>query len=247
MTESEWWSCTNSLEMLAFIETKVSERRLRLFGAACCRRLWSQLTDKRSRRLVEVAEFYAEGESNIRRLRYAGQRAEEAWEAVHWENRAAVEQKAASYVLYLGEDMNLREVTEGMAEAAGEVTRAEAWDSIWQTPGKDHPTREAEDTNAWRAGDTAEKAAQAQLLREIVGNPFRHSRVDPAWLSWNAGLVLQLAKTMVEQQTYEQFPILGDALEEAGCQDHSFLEHCRQPTEHVRGCWLLDLLLSRDR
>jgi hypothetical protein len=40
--------------------------------------------------------------------------------------------------------------------------------------------------------------------------------------------------------------ILADALEEAGCTDVKILSHCRQPGEHVRGCWVVDLLLGKE-
>jgi hypothetical protein len=33
-------------------------------------------------------------------------------------------------------------------------------------------------------------------------------------------------------------------LEEAGCTDQSILQHCRQPGQHVRGCWVLRPLLA---
>jgi hypothetical protein len=41
-------------------------------------------------------------------------------------------------------------------------------------------------------------------------------------------------------------PILADALEDAGCTNQDMLEHCRQPGEHVRGCWVVDLLLNKE-
>jgi hypothetical protein len=41
-------------------------------------------------------------------------------------------------------------------------------------------------------------------------------------------------------------PILADALEDAGCDNADILNHCRQPGEHVRGCWVVDLVLGRD-
>jgi hypothetical protein len=39
---------------------------------------------------------------------------------------------------------------------------------------------------------------------------------------------------------------LADALEEAGCDNEELLSHCREPGEHVRGCWALDLLLGKE-
>jgi hypothetical protein len=41
--------------------------------------------------------------------------------------------------------------------------------------------------------------------------------------------------------------ILADALENAGCTDADLLGHLRGPGPHVRGCWALDLILSKDR
>jgi hypothetical protein len=38
---------------------------------------------------------------------------------------------------------------------------------------------------------------------------------------------------------------LGDALEEAGCSDEEILAHLRGPGPHVRGCWVVDLLLNK--
>jgi hypothetical protein len=40
-------------------------------------------------------------------------------------------------------------------------------------------------------------------------------------------------------------PVLADTLEEAGCQDATVLEHCRGPGLHLRGCWVVDLILGK--
>jgi len=45
--------------------------------------------------------------------------------------------------------------------------------------------------------------------------------------------------------------ILGDpfrrvTLEDVGCADPAILGHCRSPGPHVRGCWVIDLLLGKD-
>jgi hypothetical protein len=86
------------------------------------------------------------------------------------------------------------------------------------------------------------RAAQAALLRDLFGNPFRPVAVDPFWLTPS---VVAVAQTIYEERQFEDMPILADALEEAGCHHPDILGHCRESGEHVRGCWLVDLLLGK--
>jgi hypothetical protein len=85
----------------------------------------------------------------------------------------------------------------------------------------------------------------ADLLRHVVGNPFRPVVVDPGWLRWNQGVVVQLASAIYEQRLTREMFLLADALEDAGCTDAAILTHCRAGGDHPRGCWLLDLLLGK--
>jgi hypothetical protein len=39
--------------------------------------------------------------------------------------------------------------------------------------------------------------------------------------------------------------MLANALDEAGCTDPYILAHCRELSVYVRGCWIIDLLLSK--
>jgi hypothetical protein len=91
-----------------------------------------------------------------------------------------------------------------------------------------------------------EQSAQCHLLRDIIGSPFRPPpRIDVDWLSWNDGTIPKLAQIIYTGRRFNDLPILADALEEAGCGEADILNHCRQPSEHVRGCWVVDLVLGK--
>jgi hypothetical protein len=90
-----------------------------------------------------------------------------------------------------------------------------------------------------------ESAAQCRLARDIFGNPFRPVFVDPAWLKWNGGLAGRLAQGMYEGDRFVELPVLGAALEQAGCDVPEVLDHCREQEGHVKGCWVVDLLTGR--
>jgi hypothetical protein len=79
------------------------------------------------------------------------------------------------------------------------------------------------------------------LLRE---NPYHPVTADPAWLT---STVVSLAKGIWDEKAYDRLPILADALQDAGCDTDDVLTHCRDPKQvHVRGCWVVDLLLGKE-
>jgi hypothetical protein len=80
-------------------------------------------------------------------------------------------------------------------------------------------------------------------LRDIFGNPFRPVTLNP---SWRTPTVKQLAEAIYKERAFERMPILADALEDAGCDNADILSHCRGGGEHVRGCWVVDLVLGRE-
>jgi hypothetical protein len=100
--------------------------------------------------------------------------------------------------------------------------------------------------------EVVERAAQAGLLRCILGNPFRPVRMNPAWLAWNDGCLLKLAEVAYDCRDLPsgfldptRRSLLADALEDAGCASAALLDHLRDPDPHVRGCWVVDLLLGK--
>ena len=93
-----------------------------------------------------------------------------------------------------------------------------------------------------RRSNEQDKRDELQLLRDIFGNPFRPVAFDAAWRTDTA---VSLARGMYESRDFGAMPILADALQDAGCDSDDVLDHCRGPEPHVRGCWVVDLVLGK--
>lgn len=83
---------------------------------------------------------------------------------------------------------------------------------------------------------------QIAMLREIVGDPFTPVAFSP---KWRTEQVAQLAEAIAIDGLFEDLPILADALEDAGCDEHSVLWHLRSAGPHFLGCWALDLVRGK--
>jgi hypothetical protein len=117
--------------------------------------------------------------------------------------------------------------------------RGYEWASV--VPAPPDPDRKGLDPNgfdrlvAWRG-------RFLHLLRDIFGNPFRPVAINPAW---RTPTVFTLATGIYAEGAFDRLPILADALQDAGCDSAEVLDHCRGPGPHVRGCWVVDLLLGK--
>jgi hypothetical protein len=101
---------------------------------------------------------------------------------------------------------------------------------------------------AWQAACEAVRASidlfgnrRLDYLRCIFGNPFRRDRAVASWLSPS---LLDSARAIYEEGAFDRMPRLAEALEQSGCDRADVLNHCRQPSDHARGCWVVDLLLG---
>jgi hypothetical protein len=85
-----------------------------------------------------------------------------------------------------------------------------------------------------------------RLVNQICGPDEARPPVtiDPTWLNWNGGTVMRLAWAIALEDYLEALPILGDALEEAGCADATILEHCRVTDQNARWSWVVDAILE---
>jgi len=81
------------------------------------------------------------------------------------------------------------------------------------------------------------------FLHDIFGNPFRPIAIDPRWLT---STVVDLAAVIYQEKAFDRMPNLVDALMDAGCDNDEIIDHCRSGGLHVRGCWLVDLLLGKE-
>ena len=89
----------------------------------------------------------------------------------------------------------------------------------------------------------AERKTQSHLLRCVIGNPFRPVTFFP---EWRTSTVLALTAQMYAERDFGALPILADALQDAGCDSADILNHCRNSGPHVRGCWVVDLVLGKE-
>jgi hypothetical protein len=251
VTESEWLASEDPQAMLETLRGRASDRKLRLFGCACCRLVWHLLADERSRKAVEVVEASGDGpidKGTLSRARkdarsrtaelqaelFIRQRNDSAREAVRLQWMAsivpncAIGPMSASTVAGLTAEQTASVLHVGGRPADLSTPEGRA---IFQQPGR----------------------CLCALLGDIFGTPFRPlPPVPPAVLAWSDRFVPRLAQTIYDERKLPEgtldpsrLAILADALLDAGCEDDTLLEHLRSPGPHFRGCHAVDLILGR--
>ena len=225
MTETEWQACADLYDMRFFLHHKVSDRKWRLFACACFLRIASWLRDQPIRDALAVALQFADGRAadqqrsdSRRRMQQAAQTREVTRhpDAPKWQRRAA---SAVYYAL-----------------------ARDARDAACHTPPLVVQAMERRQ-HKFDIDLALEKDYQIRALRDIVGNPVAPSNVEAVW---KTSTVKAVAEAIYADRAFDRLPILADALEDAGCTDAAILDHCRQPGEHVRGCWVVDLVLGKE-
>jgi hypothetical protein len=228
MKETEWLRCTDPELMLRFLRSDISQRKLRLYACACCRRVRPYFSDRRGWQAVEVAERYADRAATKRELVRAFRAAHAAALSLATPQPAAF--GSAPYAgAYAAE--NSAEAAALSAPGMAAVVLANAY---W------NGSKESYEAIRW-----VEQTAQAALVRDLFGNPFRPVSFRPAWRTSSGRAALALARRIYEKRRFQDLPRLAGLLEQAGCSEAEILAHCRHPGEHVRGCWVIDLVLKR--
>jgi hypothetical protein len=225
MIESEWLACGDPQPMLRHLGCKAGERKRRLFACACCRRAWHLLADYRIRKAVETAERYADNAASETELEAASDSAE----VVFRSGNSRTGSHAAAHAV--------------IASTAGGLDASRT--AVFAAQGIVNPKDIEEPNEHERARLDAERAEQTSVLRDIVGNPFHAVAVEPSWLTWHGGMVTKIAQGIYNDRAFDLLPKLADALLEAGCTNEAILAHCRAGGVHVRGCWVVDLVLGK--
>jgi hypothetical protein len=219
-----------------------SERKLRLIGCACLRYLRDELGADLSLAELAAAERFSEGHVD----------AAPTWPA---SPGAVVVQPAR-----LAAMAAIRLVT--ARSQAVHSTRLAETQAQRSTPAVQQASLAATGTSFKCACKSVERhfracdARQAErlfgrdrrrlcdLIRDVLGNPYRPVVLKPAWLDANRKLARSIAAEIYETGRFADVPILADALEEAGCTDAAILQHARKP-RHYRGCWLIDAIVGK--
>ena len=239
MTELEWLECKLVEPMLELLRLKRGliysgnvgqhprgRRRIRLFGVAQARRVSRLVTNPHLLELLTVAESFADGVGKIAELRQLKQLA------------------AIAGIEFVSDDLEW--VREKLQHDAG-----------WQARLAEHAFYVLAERHAFSScclynnaavaleGENyrIENAHQSNLLRDIFGNPFQPVSFSPEWRTSD---VVSIAQTMYDSRDFTPISILADALQDAGCEQEDILAHCRDANgTHVRGCWVVDLVLGK--
>jgi hypothetical protein len=232
MTEAEWLACDDPYPLMRVFRANPSRRKFRLFTCACCRRVWAsgQITpESRAVHAVDLAERVADGlaSDEDRRERVRAINAELGTGPIPSDSTTMALAALGVGTLRLGRSVA------GFASHLITQHAEAAWVRDVDSP---------ERREAGRAAALVEGQAQAGLIRDIFGNPFRAVALDPSWLT---STVVSLAEGIYADRAFDRLPILADALQDAGCEVAEVLDHCRGPGPHARGCWVVDLVLGK--
>lgn len=220
-------------------QDNTSKRKRRLFEVACCRRIAQLMIDERSISAVDAAERFADGKCDadeldlflldanraIREIENSREpeSRQDPWRPAPPKGYQAVmcAACAASGVAYRGPLIELEPCSVDTAKAAALA-----------------------DQRPYETALADEMHAQCQLIHDIFGNPFQPVRIPGEALTWRQGIVPLLAAAIYEYGLFEFVPLISRLLQCAGFNCEEAVEHGSSQPVHVRGCWLIDVLLG---
>lgn len=236
MTEAEWLECSTPNPMLEHLRPwRRCRRKLRLYACAACRlpHPWRWMTEP-LHELLDLAERHCDGLASDKAFA-AGKR---------------TITRMARRVWAESEEDLLGEIGQGLL-AMLRLQPLPGWEGM--EPPEPWFAAPPKVIREWQRRRVVSIQSQTDLLRCIFGNPFRPAHIDGAWLAWEGGTIPTLALAAHRERCLPEgtldptrLAVLADALEEAGCASSTVLGHLRGPEPHVRGCWVVDLILGKE-
>lgn len=229
MTEKQWLRSANAETMNDFYGDRHTERKARLLMLACCLRHPDHLAHAAVRPVVEMlVAHYADPRK--RDTPFGGRKVVAAYKKLETyasSTAGGPERGLAFGVVAAAEPVS---VMKRLQEDFEYLVFSSLHDVAFGVAESDR-------------GRRREKKVQAQLAREILGNPFRPVAFRGEWRTDTA---VSLARLMYTTEDFSVAPILADAIQDAGCADEGVLHHLLDPNAgHVRGCWAIDLVLGK--
>lgn len=219
MDDNSWLEKTDPWRMLEFVLGKASDRKKRLFACVCCEAVEPLYPQQWYREVVDIVRAFADGSVTAEVLHNA-----------HLRIRAEVDAKKG------GDGSAIQRMFSHVRNAVSGATNSDATEAARQAFWRVYEAKKIRD-------ETGGPELQLTLLRDIFGILFRPVVLNPSWLT---STVTAIARQMYELRDFGAIPILADALQDAGCENEYILNHCRAPGVHIRGCWLVDLVLGTE-
>jgi hypothetical protein len=251
-TSMDRWTGTTDINwLLGHVLPPPRERRRRvLLSCAFARQVWHLLQDEGSlpaREVVESAELWSDGikdGGSVFNLVYKARDACRLTATTVPRRRRRVapdgslrpEQQASEVARDLARQaaLSVFEHEEDNPRRVASLVRQSVRASVGEDRG---------DLDDQHPAVRAVLAGQCAIARDIIDPPLCRD-LDPArdWLTWSGGTVTKMARGITLERDWAAMPVLHDALDEAGCSDPAYLQHCQSQEPHHPGCWLLSLL-----
>ena len=226
MDSSTWFACDDVNRLIRqCLSIKNYARKLQLFSVACCRHISHLLPDERCQNAIAIAELFADGAASVEQRRSAHSIAVTLLKPLP----LGKTHSAVLAVVNLTATGSFGIIAECTANAAVEAV----------DDGTD---------NTFGPRFLAERKWQVEILRDLFGDPSSEKQLEEAYRTSD---VIELANSIYQssgilQFDHQQMNMLANSLRSAGCTTETVLNHIQESSDHVRGCWVVDLLLGKN-
>jgi hypothetical protein len=221
MTEEEWLRSQDPDPMWRLLEVVDPSpsllRKSRLLACAFARLIW-EIHDEQGKQIIESMERYADGDESLEDFRVV----------------------MGDYYDRVEDEPDPRRQAAGNCVLGLSTARHENYPLRFAvTQGRLALSARQQSDEVWKSNHVPEICI---TIRDIFGNPFRPVVLES---SLRTESVVSLARAMYESRNFSDIKVVAETLQNAGCDNQELLDHCRGSVSHIRGCWVVDLLLGK--